>query len=228
MGNNSNHSTLKATRERQRTERLGEERLNNQGCLMKIVEYNKTDGIVVEFQDKYKARVVTRYNEFAKGKIKNPYYPNIYGGMIGNKYSSKVDGKISKEYFTWHNMLIDCADDTQNICCDEWLVFEKFYEWLHLQSNFDKFLNGNKWTLSRDIVGDSNIYSPNTCYLVPPKVKQLFVKKELNVDDVPESVLKEYKEHKEKVIKRVANEEFANGNITEQCYNAMMNYEITL
>lgn len=45
--------------------RLGEEKLNNQGCLMKIVEYSKCDDIVVEFQDKYKCRIRTRYSHFS-------------------------------------------------------------------------------------------------------------------------------------------------------------------
>ena len=193
MGYNSRHSTSKATRRRQKSERLGEERLNNQGCLMKVVEYEKTESIVVEFQDEYKGRVVTRYNEFAKGKVKNPYYPNIYGGMIGTKYPAKINGKISKEYFTWKNMLVDCVN-TKNICCSDWLLFENFYEWMHEQSNFDKFLKGNKWALSKDIVRNNNIYSPDTCYLISSKVKQLFVKQELNIDDASEKVLYEYKE----------------------------------
>ena len=228
MGNNSNHSTSKATRENQKIERLGEERLNNQGCLMKVVEYEKTENIVVEFQDKYRGKVVTRYNEFAKGKVKNPYHPNVYGGMIGIKYPAKVNGKVSKEYFTWKNMLVDCANDTKNICCNDWLLFENFYEWMHKQSNFDKFLNGNKWALSKDIIANNNVYSPDTCHLVSSKVKQLFAKQELNIDDVPERTLKEYKEHKERIIKRIAEEEFLNGNITKECHDAMMVYELTL
>lgn len=40
-------------------DRLGQEKLNNQGSLMKIVEYNNSSDIVVEFQDDYKARVST-------------------------------------------------------------------------------------------------------------------------------------------------------------------------
>lgn len=227
MGYNSNHSTSKATRERQRTERLGEERLNNQGYLMKVVEYEKTESIVVEFQDKYKGRVVTRYNEFAKGKVKNPYQPNIYGGMIGVKYPAKVNGKISKEYYIWKNMLVKCGKTQGWTCCKEWKLFENFYEWLHKQENVNKFLNGKQWVLCKDIV-ENNIYSPNTCYLVPPKVSKLFEIQELNVDSVSERVLKEYTEHKEKIIKRIAQEEFLNKNITEQCYKAMMDYKVNI
>ena len=224
VGYNSNHSTSKATRKRQKKERLGEERLNNQGCLMKVVEYDKTESIVVEFQDKYKAKVITRYNEFAKGKVKNPYYPNVYGGMIGNKYSAKVNGKISKEYFTWKNMLVDCCNQDV-LCCDEWKLFDNFYEWLHEQENFEQFLNGIRWTISKDIIKNNNIYSQNTCFLVSQKVKRLFMKHKLNTD-VSENVLQAYKEYMESKIKRVAREEFADGNITEECYKAMMNYKM--
>ena len=38
---------------------LQEEKYNNQGCLMKIVEYNKSNDIIVEFQDEHKTRVHT-------------------------------------------------------------------------------------------------------------------------------------------------------------------------
>lgn len=227
MGNNSNHSTSKATRERQRAERLGEERLNNQGCLMKVVEYEKTESIIVEFQDKYKARVVVKYNEFAKGKVKNPYYPNIYGGMIGNKYPAKVNGKISKEYYIWKNMLVKCYKTQELVCCSEWELFESFYEWLHKQENVEKFLEGKRWVLCKDIVKDK-IYSPDTCYLVPPKVNNLFKKQELHIDGLPEKIILEYIKHKEKRIKQVAQEEFFNGNITEECYNALMVYQVKL
>jgi hypothetical protein len=224
MGYNSNHSTSKETREHQKKERLGERRLNNQGCLMKVVEYDKTENIVVEFQDKYKAKVITRYNEFAKGKVKNPYYPNVYGGMIGNKYPAKVDGKISKEYFTWKNMLVDCCNRDVS-CCEEWLLFDNFYEWLHKQENFERFLNGRRWTISKDIIKNNNVYSPDACFLISQKVKRLFMKRELNTD-VSNSVLHAYKEHMENKIKRIAKEELAGGNITEECYKAMMNYKI--
>lgn len=51
--------------------RLGEERVNNKGQLMKIVEYNNANDMVVEFQDEYKTRVRTVYHNFKKGLVKN-------------------------------------------------------------------------------------------------------------------------------------------------------------
>lgn len=37
-----------------------------------------------------------------------------------------------------------------------------------------------------------------------------------------------YKEYKEAIIKRVAKDEFEKGNITKECYDAMLRYEISV
>jgi hypothetical protein len=43
-----------------------------------------------------------------------------------------------------------------------------------------------------------------------------------------ESAFYIYKRYKEKSIKEIAQEEFDKGNITERCYNAMINYEVEI
>lgn len=167
--------------------RLGDEIVNNQGCLMKIIEYNNCDNIIVEFQDKYKANVHTKYSHFLSGVVKNPYYPIVYGvGASGNKYPTSHDGKRTKEHNSWNGMLTRCFDQKTKekyptykdvICCEEWLLYENFYEWLHEQENFDKWLNGNRWAIDKDILIKNNkIYSPDTCCLVPMNVNCLFTK----------------------------------------------------
>lgn len=237
MGYNSNHSTSKETQERQKIERLGMENLNKQGCSMKIVEYNKSSDIVVEFQDERKTKVKSRYKDFIKGSIKNPYHPTIYGvGMIGIKYPAKVNGKICREYYTWRNMLYKCYSKEYSkkynthheaTVCEEWLCFENFYEWVHKQSNAENFLKGNNWILNRKITDKNNeVYSPEYCCLVPQNVDRLFIKPDLNMEFVTESILLMYEEHTENKIKKVAKEEFDNGNISEQCYEAMMKYKV--
>lgn len=239
MGNNSSHSTSKEVQERQKRERLGEKKHNKQGCLMKIIEYNKSSDIVVEFQDKRKTKIKTMYKEFVKGSIKNPYHPTIYGaGCIGVKYQAKVNNKICREYYTWRNMLHKCYSDEYKekynthhkaVVCEEWLCFENFYEWVHEQSNVKNFLKGNNWILNRKIIDKNNeIYSPKHCYLVPKNVDGLFVEPKLNMEYATESMLKMYKEHMENKIKKVAEKEFINGNISEQCYKAMINYKVDI
>ena len=81
-------------------ERLGEENYNNFGTLMKIVEYKNAKDIIVEFQDEHKIKIHTRYGDFKRGKIKNPYDKSVYGvGYVGEgKYKSRVNGKITEAY----------------------------------------------------------------------------------------------------------------------------------
>ena len=168
---------------------LYEEKYNNQGCLMKIVEYNKASDIVVEFQDKYKYKARTIYGNFKSGSIRNPYHPSIYGfGITGCKYPTKVNGVSTKEYNAWIDMLKRClmekTKDKQpsykNVeCCKDWLNFEIFCDWLHSQPNFDKWKNGYRWAIDKDILFKKNkTYSPNTCCLVPQNVNCLFLKRE--------------------------------------------------
>ena len=259
--------------EEQKRERLGEERYNNRGQLMKIIEYNKRNDIVVEFQDEYAAKVHTQYGNFKNGNVKNPYAKTVYGvGMIGNKYRSQINYKHTKEYITWKGILQRSFNKDFKekhptyrdvTCCNEWLLFDNFYEWLHSQENFDKWINNSNWSVDKDILIKGNkIYNPNTCTLVPQIVNVLFTKRDNDRGKYPIGVYynkrennyraqcenpyathrdskigsyntqKEafcaYKEYKENIIKFVAETEFNNNNITEACYNAMMNYEVEI
>lgn len=255
--------------EEQKNERIGEERLNNQGCPMKIVEYKDSHNITIEFQDEYKERVYSNYSDFVKGRIKNPYHPTVCGvGITGNKYSIRINGKIIKEYTAWHNMLLRCFSEEykekeqtyENVtCCKEWLLFENFYKWLHEQENFDKWFNGDRWSVDKDILMKGNkIYKPNLCCLVPQGVNSLFAKGDSVRGDFPIGVCKGwngkfqafcqnpltnkqenlghyltleeaffvYKKRKEEIIKQIAEIEYNKGNITKQCYQSMMKYEV--
>lgn len=260
--------------EKQIKERIGIEKLNKQGCLMKIVEYVSATDMVVEFQDEYKARVHTQWSNFIRKNVKNPYYPSVYNVAItGNKYPTWVSGKNehTKEYQIWMNMLIRCYDKKikeryptyQDVtCCEEWLFFENFYEWLHSQENFDRWYENDGWHLDKDILIKGNkIYSPNTCCLVPYNVNKLFLKNDADRGDLPVGVNRDtkgygyiarcmnpftgerdylgyrtsvlsafqlYKSYKEDLIKKVAKLEYSKGNITKQCYDAMMCYEVEI
>lgn len=168
---------------------LYEEKLNNQGCLMKIIEDNGTFDIVVEFQDEYKYSKRTQYCNFKSGSIRNPYHPSIYGiGITGCKYPTKINNVSTKEYNAWVDMLKRCfikkTKDKQpsykNVeCCEEWLNFEVFCDWLCSQPNYDKWKNGYRWAIDKDILFKKNkVYSSETCCLVPQNVNCLFLKRE--------------------------------------------------
>ena len=249
------------------------ENYNKQGCLMKIVEYINANNITIEFQDKFKSHVHVIWKDFKDGNIKNPYYPSVFGiGATGNKYDvcyidENGKKKNTKEYQTWLSMLHRCFDKKEKLrnptykdvtCCDEWLYYESFYEWLHSQENFDKWKVLDKSALDKDIIIKGNkIYSPETCCLVPVNVNSLFVKNNANRGSLPigvtlhnnkyraqlqkenkyitfksrktyEEAFKDYKDAKEKWIKQVAQDEYDRGNITKKCYDAMMNYQVEI
>lgn len=176
--------------------RLGLEKLNNQGSLMKIIEYNNAHNIIIQFQDEYKYTKTTTWGNFITGQIKNPYYLKIFNkGVIGEKYNICINGKPIKEYICWKFMLQRCYDEEYKnnkptykdvTCCDEWLLFENFYEWLHSQENFDKWYNNNHSAIDKDILFKGNkIYSPEKCCLVPYNVNSLFTKSDATRGEYP-------------------------------------------
>ena len=269
-------SNIKKKHQQQKEQRLGEEKYNNQGCLMKIVEYNNCDNIFVEFQDEFKCKIHSKYSHFLSGGIRNPYYPNVFNvGIVGNKYPAKINGEHTKEYKAWQGMIARAYGYVAKekrpkyeevSCCDEWLNYETFYEWLHNQPNFDKWYNGDLWAIDKDILIKGNtIYSPETCCLVPLNINNLFTKADVSRGEYPigvyfhirlnkfcaqiskrnkqlnknqqdfigyyntsEEAFRAYKQAKESYIKQIAKEEYDNGNITEQCYKAMMKYEVEI
>ena len=207
-----------------------------------------------------------------KWGIKNPYHPEVYGvGIVGNKYQTTSNHKQTKDYEAWCNVLQRCFDKKikekkkyltyQDVtCCTEWLLFDNFYEWIHSQDNYDKWLNGDKWAIDKDILIKGNkTYGSETCCLVPHNVNGLFLKSNATRGDLPIGVSihgngfqarchnpivnKEeylgsystpsyaflaYKKYKENLIKQIAQTEYNKGNITEECYNAMMNYQVEI
>ena len=254
-------------------QRIGITNINSQGCTMKVIDYIDNRNIIVEFQDEYRERVKSTWGNFERGCIKNHYAPFVCGvGMVGTKYPTVINGQKTKEYTSWSSMITRCYTETiidgENYyrryedaeVCKEWLLFENFYEWLHSQENFEKWMLMDKGAIDKDILNKNNkIYSPDNCCLVPNYVNSLFIKSDrargkypigvtyktrdkvfevqcrLNGKETylgrratPEQGFFLYKEFKESYIKQVAQIEYAKGNITKRCYDAMMNYEVEI
>lgn len=175
---------------------------------MKIIEYNKSNDIIVEFQDEYKAKVHTQYSNFKSGTIKNPFSKSVYGiGVVGNKYEvQQNNGKRTREYAAWRNIIKRSFNDEYKkehptykdvTCCNEWLYYPNFYEWLHSQENFIKWIDNIKWSVDKDILVKGNkIYSPKTCCLVPQNVNCLFTKRDNDRGDCPIGVTYNKKSNK--------------------------------
>lgn len=162
--------------------RTGEISTNNQGCEMKILEYNNCEDIVVEFKEPHYI-TNSQYKHFKKGNIVNPYFRNKFGiGCIGNTITTQEFKKYKMSYKYWANMLRRCYFDKRsenNPCfvCDEWLCFENFERWF--DKNYIEYDNKElNISLDKDIkslfYGIEKQYSPNTCSFIPSKINISF------------------------------------------------------
>ena len=137
--------------------------------------------------------------------------------------------------------------------CDEWHCFSNFNTWCEINKEF----YNRGWHLDKDILVKGNkIYSPKTCAFVPAEINTLFVKSDatrgnfpigvtpnrinrfvskivknninihLGTFDTPEEAFQAYKVEKEEYIKEVADK--WKGQITDQVYQAMYNYQVEI
>lgn len=175
-----------------RTNRLGEENYNKYGTLMKIIEYNRSDNIVVEFQDEYKYRVKTTYDYFKKGGLINPYDKNIYGvGFIGEEIKTYKYSK-TEEYKHWYAMMRRVYNNKQlelkpsyeyvNVC-EEWHNYTQFKKWY--DDNYYQ-IDNQIMEIDKDILQKGNkIYCPEKCIFVPHEINSLFIKRDRGRGDLP-------------------------------------------
>ena len=190
---------------RNKIDRTGETNVSNEGCAMKIVEYNNNCDVIIEFQDEHKYRVHTSYQAFKKGKCKNPFYPSVFGhGYLGIDKNGNVpktkefkDGKyvITWEYHKWQNMLKRCFDNKYKekkptykdvSCCNRWLCFANFLEDLEILKQEYNWDDDIKLNLDKDILNKNNkIYSLENCVLVPNWINLLFIKSDASRGDCP-------------------------------------------
>lgn len=126
-----------------KNERLGEERYNNNGCLMRIVEYNRSDNIIVEFQDEYKERVKTQYIHFVNGGVENPQNKKVFNKdkRIGEiRYSNSNEPMKIIEYKSSSDVLVEFQDDNRHT----------------VWTSYDHFVRGEVKNRGRN-VGETNV-----------------------------------------------------------------------
>ena len=181
-----------------KTDRIGETNVGNEGCVIKIVEYNGNNDIIVEFQDECKYRLHTQYNNFKKGNCKNPFHPSVYKhGYLGVDKNNNVpktqefkNGKsiLAWEYKKWKEMLRRCYDNKFKerrptykdvTCCERWLCFAYFLEDLEKLKEEYNWSKDEKLNLDKDILNKNNKeYSLENCVLIPSCINSLFTKRE--------------------------------------------------
>ena len=172
-----------------KTDRIGERNYNTFGSEMVIVEYRKANNIDVCFPQYDWIAKNTRYGDFKNGEIKCPYEPRVYKiGYLGEgEYKCRENGKLTRVYNTWVNMLQRCYSEeyhkrqpTYKDCeiLEKWYNFQNFAKWY--DENYYE-VDGETMCLDKDILFKHNkIYSPETCIFVPETINKLFVKRQNN------------------------------------------------
>lgn len=172
---------------RKTTDRTGEKRLNNFGSEMVIVDYRGCMDVDVYFPEYDWVYKSATYQKFKDGGVKCPCERSVYGvGYFGNgEYKAWENGKNTRIYNTWYDMLKRCYDKeyhkkqpTYKNCtvCDEWLNFQNFARWY--EENYYE-IEGEVMCLDKDILFKGNkIYSTDTCIFVPQTINKLFTKRQ--------------------------------------------------
>lgn len=175
-------------------DRVGEENYNNFGSKMIINRYQGWGDIDVYFPEYNWTSKHKSYKEFKNGKIACLYEPRLYGHRyLGEgEYKTKQNGKHTKCYRTWNNMLYRCYSEEYKLAhetyidvkvCEEWLNFQVFSLWY--EENYYEIENENM-QLDKDILHKGNkIYSPNTCVFVPQRINKLFTKNNKIRNELP-------------------------------------------
>ena len=169
--------------------------VNYKDCVGKILKSkNSGDFKIVKYSDAYDVEIqfvntrfetVARLGDIKNGEVKDPYVPSVYGvGVLGTKYSSRVNDVLTKEYTLWCDMLRRCYSDaykkrksTYEGCevSDKFKSYEYFYEWCNNQFGF----NNKDWQLDKDLLIKGNkVYSESTCVFIPQEINKVLVKRE--------------------------------------------------
>lgn len=214
-------------------DRVGETFITNEGYKILLIVYRSAKDCDVKFDSGYISINLT-YDNIKKGKVKNPYHPSVYNiGYISiGKYLPSINGDDTKEYIRWRDMLKRCyclkyqKNNPSYIGCTvdkRWHNFQIFAEWF--EENYTE-----SYHLDKDILVKGNkVYSSETCCFVPRVLNNHIVVRssKTSVKQIPlkgKCTNEEYKEYKEKEIKRVANIWWHE--INEEVYQALINYKI--
>lgn len=187
-----------------RKDRIGYKVINVQGLEMTCVEYNNAMDITVQFDNPF-YKVKNIWWNFIRGKIKNYNIPTIHKkGIVGDRTIIRENGHDLKEFGCWKDLIFrvygnkktDSTSLRYKECkvCEDWIRYPNFFKWVRSQENYDKWLNGERWCLDKDILIKGNkLYSPETCCLVPVNVNTLFVKRDVVRGGLPIGVIRNHK-----------------------------------
>ena len=177
---------------------IGEKSINKNGNVGIITNIKNSKDIDIIIDDTY-VRKHIQYGNFIRGHFGSKNQPKICNvGYIGEgQYKSKDESGVHTEaYRKWHDMIERCYNPSaikkrhlykDVIVCEEWFNFQNFAKWYD-----ENKIDYEDTHLDKDIIGKkSNLYSPNTCCVVPREISMIFTRTpKSHNDDLPVGVLK--------------------------------------
>lgn len=149
--------------------KVGDRFVNNSGDEAVVVEYQNCNNIIVVFTG-YNTRMSFTGSNLEAGKFRNREAPDKFGTTLGSPYSASEHRTAHQR---WRSMVERCHEKHagyENVSvCEEWLCFENYAKWYYSQ----KAANMRGFDVDKDISG-ANIYSPETCYLIPRQLNTIF------------------------------------------------------
>ena len=138
-----------------------------------VVKYHGSKKVDIKFVNTGTLLTVTA-QQSKKGSIEDNMAPRMLGvGYHGfGPYKGTEQGKLTKPYTLWYDMLNRCYNVKLHsskhstyvgvTVCEEWHNFQNFAKWLE-----QNYVEG--WALDKDLIG-GNIFSPQTCVYTPTEV----------------------------------------------------------
>ena len=198
---------------------------------MELIEYNNYDDVVVRFLPPYECKRKTKIVHFKNGDLVNPYAPTICGfGIVGNKYPTHKEKY--EDFYEWlHSQPnYDILDQINDLALDKDILIKgnRIYgpdECCLVTQNLNNIMLKSD-AIRGDLPIGVHYHKVNNKYVAQCGGKR----KHSYLGSFPtvEEAFNTYKQFKEKEIKKIAQTEYELGHITEQCYQALMNYKVEI
>ena len=133
--------------------------------------------------------------------------PTVYGvGFNDVQFQIAINRKHIWQYQLWAGFLKRCFSEREKAsspayrdvtCCDEWLSFGSFFEWVNKEVDYKGKPDG--YQFDKDLVIKGNkIYSPEACSFVPTAVNSLLTDSGAARGEYPQGV--NYHKHTGKFV----------------------------
>lgn len=175
----------------------------NSSGKLRVIKYLNATNVFVEFLETgYMTKAEA--NDVKKGNIKDHFIPTVYGvGYFGSGHHiSSVNGKTTKTYQAWFNMILRCycpyelnkSPSYINVnVCTLWHNFQNFATWY--ENNHKNGHQIDKDIKQRGIL--NKVYSPETCVFVTQRKNAIEAQAKHYMMNCPNGILHEIYDMKE-------------------------------